>query len=736
MNFNEKRRLVDEIANTIFVEEKGSDPHWIAKAKELFTFFALYDICTKNESTFFDIARANNKDYKPLIVKESPFYNQAFSVDEKTGKVTPNEGVNFQNLYFHQCGEQRFTDVNNPKNWEMAEDALLIPKDGEELLDIIVRDYARGLAAIGDEEFGSVKSTFNRVMSVFTSYQVRDATDEMSFEYEDLRRKNITLYIKIAQTDIDTLKSLIRVLLESIAKNLMTREAKRKEERIYLVLDEFVRFGVMPFLLEMPALCRSYGLVPLYITQSYGLIKEYYGEDKLKTMIDTIAFQILFKMNDIDSAENVSRQIGKYTRENRSYSTGQNTIMFGGSSSYSLEGTELVTAQDILNIDSKEIIVLVTGHKAKPIKLEAGYYFNDSNSTKKLNWKFDPTNKEAKKYNQVKEEKPPKPQAQIAPTNDTKDTKQDESITESQAPQAEATPQPELTPDQKQAQIDKAYEEQLQEDALKNEVLAENQERLFDMAMKGLSEEEINAEIEKLLIEKRKEYEYVCSIDDKIITAKIKHSKAIGEKDNKVIVPLGIAKKVIKETNKLTTHAGFTTYFTNEHLWRQEEIRQQIRAQDNNPIMQAQKAQEQALEEGYLAIFDKAKTTKEKLNKKLEIDNNTTQEAQEQTQPSNQEKNASVSNDSSMPKQESSESNIETQPIPNSYPNPRHKTLTTIEKQEIAREVSVELEDRMQALMQAQMEKFAAMLANQNQSNQSSKVSQTDNTNQSNNKGD
>ncbi|BBB20981.1 coupling protein VirD4, ATPase required for T-DNA transfer [Helicobacter cinaedi] len=171
-------------------------------------------------------------------------------------------------------------------------------------------------------------------MSVFASYQVRDATNAMSFEYDDLRSKNITLYIKIAQTDIDTLKSLIRVLLESIAKNLMTKESKKLDERIYLVLDEFIRFGKMPFLLEMPALCRSYGIVPLYITQSYGLIKKYYGEDDLKTMTDTIAFQILFKMNDADSAENVSKQIGKYTREARSHSTKDGAIAFGGNRAY------------------------------------------------------------------------------------------------------------------------------------------------------------------------------------------------------------------------------------------------------------------------------------------------------------------------------------------------------------------------------------------------------------------
>lgn len=55
------------------------------------------------------------------------------------------------------------------------------------------------------------------------------------------------------------------MFLESIGKNLFLKESKRFDERIYFILDEFVRFGKFSFLLEMLVLSRSYGVVLFYI---------------------------------------------------------------------------------------------------------------------------------------------------------------------------------------------------------------------------------------------------------------------------------------------------------------------------------------------------------------------------------------------------------------------------------------------------------------------------------------
>lgn len=407
LDFNGKRKLVDEVAQTIFVEEKGGDPHWINQARNLFIFYALYDLCVYNESNLFRIATATMRDYKPYIYPESPYYSQLWEHDEKTGKLILKNGSPIQiesadpeKLYFKQVSEQIYLNPCDPRNFsqkardenpdldEDKPDELKDPKNKR--LDEIVRDYARAWSGgSGGDEFASIKSTYNRVMQVFTSYQVKNATDGMSFEYEDFRKENISLYVRIAQTDINTLAPLIRILLESIGKNLLLKESKKPEERIYFVLDEFVRFGKLEFLLEMPALSRSYGVVVLFITQSNALIEKYYSDKDAEILGSTVNYKIVFK-TDQKYAKALSEEIGQYTRRTQSYSTEKGALLLGGTSTFNKEGKALVTEQDILNLDKDEIIILVKGFQATPLKLKANQYFKDKSMLAKINWELKP----------------------------------------------------------------------------------------------------------------------------------------------------------------------------------------------------------------------------------------------------------------------------------------------------------------------------------------------------------
>ncbi len=271
MNFDQRLRLVQENANNVFISEEKGEDHWVSKAKDLFSFYALYDVCSKDETNFFDVAMGPNRDYVNLIDKRSRYYKQLYQHDKKTGEIIldpqTNEpilipNVNARKLWYLQVSEQKYADPKDPRNFDPNEPEPT-PRS-EEALDEIVRNDARAWANSAEEEFASIISTFNRFVSVFKSNQVRVATSKMSFNYEELRTDNISLYIVIAQKDINTLAPLVRVILESIAKNLLTNESSKKEERIYMILDEFVRFGKLPFLLEMPTLCRSYNVVRYY----------------------------------------------------------------------------------------------------------------------------------------------------------------------------------------------------------------------------------------------------------------------------------------------------------------------------------------------------------------------------------------------------------------------------------------------------------------------------------------
>ncbi len=222
----------------------------------------------------------------------------------------------------------------------------------------------------------SVKS-LDELVKVITNYHYSSAIYKNNYR----NTHNTKGFSNLLIFDIDNDKDKPNISLE---------ESKKFEERVYLFLDEFVRFGKLPFLLEMPALSRSYGVVLIFITQSNALIEKYYGREDARIVNSTVAYKIIFKMDDLEYAKQVSEEVGKMTRKTRSHSTEKGQLITGGTSSIGKEAWDLLSAQDIMNIDKDEVIVLVSGHKAKPLKLKANYYFKNKELLSRINWEVKP----------------------------------------------------------------------------------------------------------------------------------------------------------------------------------------------------------------------------------------------------------------------------------------------------------------------------------------------------------
>ncbi|WP_332908886.1 type IV secretory system conjugative DNA transfer family protein [Helicobacter anatolicus] len=380
MNYYEKIRLVNEIAETIFVDDKKD--HWLEQAKNLFVFFALYDILTQGESNFHALSQATKRDFKKLIHPQSKYHEMLFEVDENGNTIEANF-VDCERLFYQQISELKYCDINEPRNYideSLEQIKIFVAKSGKEEFPETLRKFARQWVSIPRDEFGSIKSTYGRYMQVFSYEQVANATKTMNFNYEDLREEKITIYIRIAQTDIDFIAPLIRIFLENIAKNMLLKESKKL---VYWYLDEFVRFGKLSFLMEMPALSRSYGQVPIYITQSESLISKHYGKEDYSIINEICHYKVIFKSGSEDFASKISKEIGNYTRKHISKSKGKKVD--SGSTSISFEGTPLVTTQDILNLPDDEALLLVTGFKARPIKLKIVFYFKNKIYNKRTN---------------------------------------------------------------------------------------------------------------------------------------------------------------------------------------------------------------------------------------------------------------------------------------------------------------------------------------------------------------
>lgn len=351
MDFIQMMKLAEQIAGTIFVGEKGKEnDHWVVSAKTLFTFFALYNMQKHKHTTLADLAQAPKKDYFSELNEE--FGKECLDENEDTGDITRDYNVDTFKVFLKQ-----------------------VANDNE--VDEITRNQARAYQTAAEQEFASIKSTYDTFMKVFTNPQVASAVSKMNFTFEDLRNKRLTMYVVIQTEDMDILAPLVRIFIESLFKKLMSgQECSDPNKFVYTLLDEFVRFGKMPFLLEAPALCRSYGLIPVYVTQSYEQIRKYYGEDDLGIIRANAGYQTIFRMNTEKDAKEISELIGDFTRNKKSSSQGTFDF-FKTNNTISKEGYKLVTSQNIKNQSSEDILILVTGFLSRPIKAKVPYYFKN-----------------------------------------------------------------------------------------------------------------------------------------------------------------------------------------------------------------------------------------------------------------------------------------------------------------------------------------------------------------------
>ncbi|MBL0687827.1 MAG: type IV secretory system conjugative DNA transfer family protein [Sulfurospirillum sp.] len=343
LEFHERLQLVNQISNILFLVEKGVDPHWSNSAKSLFVFFALFSLESKGFTTFNELMRYPKLGTKELIADEK---------ERERIKELEEEGLEVDVLsrFFLSVGENKeFTSI--------------------------IRDKAYALSRIHTKEMSSIISSYTLAMIIFENPNVEKITDSNNFEVLDLRKEKITIFIKVKEIDVKILGSLIRVLLDFIANNLMQKESRGDDERVYFILDEFVRFGKMEKFLELPALSRSYNIPAIYITQTEAQIEKYYSKEDLRIITGNVRYRVFFTMNDYESAEKFSKEIGNLTRDKISNSA--QSGKFGSNKNVSDEGYALITAQMLLNLNSDEVIISATGSKSRPIKAKVNYFFKN-----------------------------------------------------------------------------------------------------------------------------------------------------------------------------------------------------------------------------------------------------------------------------------------------------------------------------------------------------------------------
>lgn len=233
-----------------------------------------------------------------------------------------------------------------------------------------------------DNTRSSIDGSFDAPLMMYESDNVRLATSGNDFDFRDLRKKKMTIYVGILPDKLSKASRILNIFWQHLIL-LNTKELpetnKELKYPVLLLMDEFTAPGNLPVYLKAVSFMAGFNLRSFMIYQSNSQLEtpapEGYGTQGAKTLLANHACQIYYAMKD-DDADRLSKSLRNKTVKN--ISRGNSSSKGGGSSSRNISETSrpLMLPQEIEEMDFEDEIIRIEGKL--PIKCKKALYFNDS----------------------------------------------------------------------------------------------------------------------------------------------------------------------------------------------------------------------------------------------------------------------------------------------------------------------------------------------------------------------
>ena len=331
------------------------------------------------------------------VEQKDPFWNESaknllegligFFLEEfKAGniseeKITMTSIRKFQNSSMEESNFKKFKDYINTKSYgSKSKDALV------------------SILSASENTYKSITAVFGQKMNIFDDINVANVTSTSDFDFNILGSEPVALYVIVPDED-KTYFTLVTIIVGLLYRDLVklanTTEKKKLPYEIDFILDEFANCPPLADIEAIVSVARSRGMHFHFFIQSFSQLDNVYGKEVAQIILDNCGL-VYLKTNTQETAEAISKRLGKKTIESNSMRQSVSLMNYNGDKTTNLIGRDLMTPEEVKQLHYKTIIFPIIGFPIfrdtvlynKFSCYESGKVDRDSNPLKDLSYTY------------------------------------------------------------------------------------------------------------------------------------------------------------------------------------------------------------------------------------------------------------------------------------------------------------------------------------------------------------
>lgn len=188
----------------------------------------------------------------------------------------------------------------------------------------LAHEAATLLLDVGDDEYGSIRSTFSRQMRFMLDPRMRKHLSSSDFSLREAITNSWSVYVCIPPNKIKRANRWLRLITNIALDAKMNSSFAQGGLQTLFLLDEFAALGNMSLIEEASAYMAGYGIKLIPVIQNIGQIKKNYPKN-WETFLSNSGAMLAWGLNDLESQKYISDHMGSIWVDESNSSVSVNT---------------------------------------------------------------------------------------------------------------------------------------------------------------------------------------------------------------------------------------------------------------------------------------------------------------------------------------------------------------------------------------------------------------------------